>query len=128
MNKIKVYPKHELPLRSNVPGAKMWAVGLEKAMLTYFEMEPNTKFPEHSHEAEQITMVLDGELTFAYEEKEITLKSGDVISIPSNAVHSAFTGSKPCKGSGCMVSRKRGLQRALIIILSCSFRPISSCP
>lgn len=97
MSKIKVYPKHELPLRPNVPGAKMWAVGLEKVMLTYFEIEPNTKFPEHSHEAEQITMVLEGELTFAYEEKEITLKSGDVISIPSNTLHSAFTGSTPCK-------------------------------
>lgn len=97
MSKITVYRKNDLPLKSSVSGAKMWAVGLEKAMLTYFEMESNTTFPEHSHEAEQITLVLDGELTFAYEEKEITLKSGDVISIPSKAVHSAFTGSKPCK-------------------------------
>ncbi|TAL27362.1 MAG: cupin domain-containing protein [Nitrospirae bacterium] len=75
----------------------MWAVGLEKAMLTYFEMEPHTKFPEHSHEAEQITLVLEGELTFRYAEKEVTLRQGEVIAIPSNAVHSAFTGDKPCK-------------------------------
>jgi len=81
----------------SVPGAEMWAVGLEKAMLTYFEMEPSTKFPEHSHEAEQITMILEGELTFAYDGKTVTLKSGDVIAIPSNMVHAASTGKWPCK-------------------------------
>lgn len=97
MNQIKVYRKDDLPLKPDVPGAKMWAVGLKKAMLTCFELEPNTKFPEHSHEAEQITMVLEGELTFAYEGKEVVLKPGDVIAIPSNAIHSAFTGDKPCK-------------------------------
>lgn len=97
MNKIKVYRKNDLPLKPDVPGAKMWAVGLDKSMLTYFELEPNTKFPEHSHEAEQITMVLEGELTFAYDGKEIILKAGDVIAIPSNAAHSVYTGNMPCK-------------------------------
>lgn len=97
MGEIKVYSEDELHLKPSVKGAKMWAVGLEKAMLTYFEMEPNTIFPEHSHEAEQITLILDGELTFIYEGKEVTLKPGEVIAIPSNVIHSAFTGSKPCK-------------------------------
>jgi quercetin dioxygenase-like cupin family protein len=75
----------------------MWAVGLEKAMLTYFDMAPNTQFPEHSHEAEQITLVLEGELTFAYEGITVTLRPGEVIAIPSNVKHSAQTGSIPCK-------------------------------
>ena len=96
MNVIKVYPKQKLPLRPDIPGAMMWAVGLEKAMLTYFEMEPNTVFPEHSHEAEQITLVIEGELTFTYEGKTVVLKSGDVIAIPSNIAHSAFTGKSKC--------------------------------
>lgn len=94
---IKIYQKENLTLIPDVPGARMWAVGLEKAMLTYFELEPNTSFPEHSHEAEQITLLLEGELTFAYDGKEVILKTGDVIAIPSNAVHSAYTGALPCK-------------------------------
>jgi chorismate mutase len=94
---VKIYPQDQLTLKPNVPGAKMWAVGLGKAMLTYFEMEPNTQFLVHSHEAEQITLILEGELTFAYEGKNVTLKAGEVIAIPSNAEHSASTGSKPCK-------------------------------
>ncbi|HAK89983.1 MAG TPA: cupin domain-containing protein [Nitrospiraceae bacterium] len=97
MGEIHIYRKGELKLRSNVPGASMWAIALDKAMLTYFEMEPDTKFPEHSHEAEQITLILEGELTFTYEGETTTLKAGDVIAIPSNAVHSAFTGNMPCK-------------------------------
>ncbi|CAG0985055.1 hypothetical protein ANRL4_02122 [Anaerolineae bacterium] len=80
-----------------MPGARKWAVGLEKSMLTYFELEPDTVFPEHSHPAEQITMVLEGELTFTYEGKTVTLKAGDVIAIPSNKVHSARTGKVPCR-------------------------------
>ncbi|HBG92937.1 MAG: hypothetical protein A2X54_09290 [Nitrospirae bacterium GWF2_44_13] len=97
MNKITLYRKIDLQLKPSVPGAKMWAVGLEKAMLTFFELEPNTVFPEHLHEAEQITLVLEGELTFTYGAETVTLKAGDVIAIPSNAVHSAFTGNTPCK-------------------------------
>ncbi len=66
-------------------------------MLTYFEMEPNTTSPTHSHAAEQITLVLEGELTFAYEGKEITLQTGEVIAIPSNIRHAVHTGDSPCK-------------------------------
>ena len=97
MNKITLYRKTDLQLKPSVSGAKMWAVGLEKTMLTYFELKPNTIFPDHSHEAEQITLVLEGELTFKYDDKEVVLKEGDVIAIPSNKIHSAFTGNSPCK-------------------------------
>ncbi len=97
MSGVRVYSKEDLLLRSNVPGATMWAVALEKAMLTYFELEPDTAFPEHSHEAEQITMVLEGELTFIYEGKSSVLKAGEVIAIPSHAVHSVTTGRGACK-------------------------------
>jgi quercetin dioxygenase-like cupin family protein len=75
----------------------MWAVALEKSMLTYFELEPNTQFPEHAHEAEQITLVLEGELTFTIEGRTVVLRKGDVIALPSNVIHSVSAGSVPCK-------------------------------
>ena len=85
-----------MPLRPAAPGARMWAVGLSKSMLTYFEMGPDTVFPEHSHEAEQITMILEGEMTFSYEGNRVVLKAGDVIAIPSDVKHSAVAGKKGC--------------------------------
>ncbi|MDA8388743.1 MAG: cupin domain-containing protein [Nitrospiraceae bacterium] len=97
INEVKVYHRDNLPLKPAVPGAVMWAVGLSKTMLTYFEMEPGAAFPEHSHEAEQITMILEGEMTFTYEENRVVLKAGDVIAIPSGAKHSASAGQKGCK-------------------------------
>jgi chorismate mutase/quercetin dioxygenase-like cupin family protein len=94
---VRIYRREDLPLKPAVPGAKMWAVGLEKSMLTYFDMKENTSFPEHSHEAEQITMVLEGELTFTVEAGQIAIGPGEVIAIPSNVVHSVSTGNAPCK-------------------------------
>jgi quercetin dioxygenase-like cupin family protein len=97
MDKISIYQGDELPFKQDAPGARMWAVALKKSMLTYFELEPDTVFPAHSHEAEQITLVLEGELSFSYEGKTVTLKAGDVIAIPSNIAHAAFTGEKSCR-------------------------------
>ena len=97
MDMAMVYTRDRLSLKEIIPGAMMWAVGLENAMLTYFEMAPDTIFPDHAHEAEQITLVLEGELIFAYGGETITLHPGDVIAIPSNVKHSVETGHLPCK-------------------------------
>ncbi len=41
--------------------------------------------------------MLEGELTFQNGADTVVLKAGDVIAIPSNAVHSARTGNTACK-------------------------------
>lgn len=97
MRQINVYRKNDLPLKPAVCGAKMWAIGLDNTMLTYFEISPDTQFPEHSHEAEQITLVLEGELTFSYDGKTATLGPGEAIAIPSNSKHAVRSGKNPCK-------------------------------
>ena len=88
---IRYYPKDKLQLEHDVPGAKMWAVALEKAMLTYFEVEPNSHFEMHEHESEQITLVLKGTLYFEMLDKMVSVKEGEVIAIPSNIKHAVFT-------------------------------------
>lgn len=97
MGKIKVYRKRELRMKKSVPGAQMWALGLENTMLTYFELAPHTSFPEHSHESEQITLVLEGRLVFEFDGRIEALKSGDAIAIPANRPHSCWTESLACK-------------------------------
>ena len=90
-NKVQHFPQGSLKLQSDVPGAKMWGVALEKAMLTYFEVQPNCRFEKHNHESEQITFILEGELFFEIQEETICVKKGEVIAIPSNIPHAAFT-------------------------------------
>lgn len=90
-NEVQYFPRGTLKLRSDVPGAKMWGVALEKAMLTYFEVQPNCRFEKHNHESEQITFILEGELFFEIPEETICVKEGEVIAIPSDIPHAVFT-------------------------------------
>jgi quercetin dioxygenase-like cupin family protein len=60
-------------------------------MLTYFEVDPHSRFERHNHESEQITMVLKGELYFEMDERVVRVSEGEVIAIPSNVPHAVFT-------------------------------------
>jgi quercetin dioxygenase-like cupin family protein len=91
------FPKESLRLVEDIPGARQWAVSLDRTMLTYFEVNANCRFESHSHESEQITMVLEGVLYFEQGDKIVGVKAGEVIAIPSNAHHAVFTGEAAVK-------------------------------
>lgn len=91
---IRHYKKEDLQLKAAVPGAKMWGVALDHTLLTYFEVEPESRFATHSHDSEQITMVMEGELFFEVNGKIVCIGPGEVIAIPSMAPHAAFTKEK----------------------------------
>lgn len=88
---MRYYPKESLCLTDDVPGARQWAVSLDQTMLTYFEVAPDCRFESHSHESEQITMVLEGVLYFEQGGKVIGVKAGEVIALPAHAPHAVFT-------------------------------------
>lgn len=80
-----------LRLRPDVPGARMWAVSLAHTMLTYFEVEPHGRFEPHTHQSEQITMVLSGELFFDVRGAIHRVGPGEVMAIPSSVPHEVWT-------------------------------------
>jgi quercetin dioxygenase-like cupin family protein len=94
---MRYYPKERLPLNGDVPGARQWAVSLDRTMLTYFEVEPDCRFDSHTHESEQITMVLEGVLYFEQGAQIVGVRAGEVIAIPANAPHAVFTGDVAVK-------------------------------
>ncbi|OFX25750.1 MAG: hypothetical protein A2V77_05490 [Anaeromyxobacter sp. RBG_16_69_14] len=92
------FPADVLRLRPDVPGAAMWAVALERTMLTYFELEPHACFERHGHASEQITMVLEGELFFEVNgDDEIAVRTGEVIAVPADVPHAVRTGDRPAR-------------------------------
>jgi amino-acid N-acetyltransferase len=93
-NDAQYYPREILRLEPDVPGASQWGVALHKAMLTYFEVQPHSRFDRHSHESEQITLVLMGELFFELDDGTVCVGEGEVIAIPANAAHAVFTREK----------------------------------
>jgi len=86
-----------LQARSDVPGSRMWAVNLKQTMLTYFEVDPNSRFETHSHESEQITMVLSGILFFQVGPTVHRVVSGEVMAIPASVPHAVWTEDEPVK-------------------------------
>lgn len=93
--KVKYHPIKSLVPLPVIKGARMWSVALERTMFTYFEIDPHCRFDMHSHVNEQITMVLEGELFLKSGGRVICVKKGEVIAIPSNAPHEAFTKESP---------------------------------
>lgn len=93
----RYYAKDALRLEEDVPGAEMWGVALANTMLTYFEVQPGAVFEKHTHESEQITMVLEGELFFMTDEGEIAVREGEVIALPANVPHGTLTKTRAAK-------------------------------
>ena len=61
----------------------------DKAMVAQVFLKKDAVVPEHHHESEQITYILEGALKFEIEGKEIIVRKGEVLSIPSNVPHRA---------------------------------------
>ena len=61
----------------------------EKAMVAQVFITKGGVVPEHHHESEQITYILEGALEFQIEGRKIVVAAGEVLRIPSNVPHSA---------------------------------------
>ena len=61
----------------------------DKSMLARLNIRAGCVVPLHSHENEQITYILEGALKFSLQGKEIVVRAGEILVIPSNVPHSA---------------------------------------
>ncbi|MDX1568445.1 MAG: cupin domain-containing protein [Longimicrobiales bacterium] len=58
-------------------------------MLAHLRLEEGARVPMHSHENEQLSWVLEGALRFVVEDREIVVRAGEVLHLPSDVPHSA---------------------------------------
>jgi len=61
----------------------------EKAMVAQVFIAKGGVVPEHHHESEQITYILEGALEFEIEGRVLVVSAGQVLHIPSNVPHRA---------------------------------------
>ena len=61
---------------------------LNNVMLTWVEMEPGSILPEHKHDHEQISLVVEGKLELTVGGKTTIMERGDVAVVPRNILHS----------------------------------------
>lgn len=64
-------------------------VHLDKAMVAQVFLKAGAVVPEHHHESEQITYIIEGALKFELEGREVIVRAGEVLLIPSNVPHRA---------------------------------------
>ena len=74
-------------------GARHFAVSLDATTLSYFEVDPAARFDRHRHEGEQITLVIEGELYFRFDDREVCVRHGEAVAIPSGVWHEVWAGA-----------------------------------
>jgi quercetin dioxygenase-like cupin family protein len=62
----------------------------DKLMLARVFMKKGAHVPKHQHHNEQVTYILEGALKFSIDGKEIVVRAGEVLCIPSNMPHEAW--------------------------------------
>ena len=61
-----------------------------KLMLAHVFLKKGAHVPKHQHHNEQVTYILQGALKFAIDGKEIVVRTGELLCIPSNMPHEAW--------------------------------------
>ncbi len=79
----------DMPVEHLNPLLDRQFVSGERSMLARIILRKGSIVPLHSHDNEQIAYVLEGALKFVIEGREIIIRSGEILVIPSNLPHSA---------------------------------------
>jgi quercetin dioxygenase-like cupin family protein len=88
-SKLQHIRLQDMPVEHLNPLIDRQFVAGERSMLARIILRKGSIVPLHSHDNEQITYVLDGALKFVIEGKELIVRSGEILVIPSNLPHSA---------------------------------------
>lgn len=81
-----------LSLQPDPSGARFWELALACVRLTYYQVPPGAFFPQHRHDGEQITYVLDGELVFEGGGEKFSVAAGEAILVPAGEPHAVTAG------------------------------------
>jgi SAM-dependent methyltransferase/protein-tyrosine-phosphatase/quercetin dioxygenase-like cupin family protein len=107
------YSRAALAMRPEAEGAAYWAVALDRAMLTRFDVKPGGRFERHAHQAEQITLVLRGSLTFEFDDQPpVTVGEGEVVAIPSGLPHAVSASAHGADAVDAWSPPREGFTRA----------------
>ncbi len=86
---LQYIPWHTVPLEDLNPLLQRQFVVGQEIMLSRVLLKKGCIVPLHSHHNEQLTYIVEGALKFYIDGKEIVVKAGEVLCIPSNMPHKA---------------------------------------
>jgi quercetin dioxygenase-like cupin family protein len=90
MNETAKIVLERLPVEHADPRIERRRLTGERLELIDYRYRPGSTFPTHAHDAEQLTIVLTGELVFTFEEGEVRLGPGEALLIAAARPHGAY--------------------------------------
>jgi quercetin dioxygenase-like cupin family protein len=81
----------DLPVVMLTDKSKSHMVAGQNALISFIENPPGCIFPLHSHPAEQILIILEGEENHICGEEKFLMKAGDICVHPPNMAHGGET-------------------------------------
>jgi mannose-6-phosphate isomerase-like protein (cupin superfamily) len=79
-----------------LPGLDFRPVMGQGTLTNFVHFAPHTEAPMHTHEEEQVVLVLEGEFEFEIDGAVRLMRAGDVAVVPPWVRHGARTGDVPC--------------------------------
>jgi quercetin dioxygenase-like cupin family protein len=86
-----------LPMLRLGPGSVAHLYASQNMTVSFIIQDAHTSFPVHSHEPEEIVIVLEGERDQIVDGKLYRLKAGDMMTVPSWSRHGTYTHESGCK-------------------------------
>jgi len=84
---MSVYRWTEVPVQKITDRLSRKFISGEKVTLAQISLKKGCSVVAHAHESEQFSYVISGSIRVRLPDKEITLKAGKVLCIPSNVEH-----------------------------------------
>ena len=92
MSSVKLFNWEAMPKERVTDAIERRLVTGERSMLAHVYLAKGSVVPQHSHDNEQFTYILEGALKFwigADQDEVVTVRAGEVLHIPSNVPHRA---------------------------------------
>jgi quercetin dioxygenase-like cupin family protein len=77
----------DLPMEDVRPGVRRSALGTERAMLVMNELAPDMQVVPHSHDFDQIAVIVQGRMRFTLGGETVDVEAGEVLLIPAGVEH-----------------------------------------
>ncbi len=77
----------DIPSESVASGIQRQFITADRVTVARFELKRGGIVSRHAHEAEQLTCLLSGALRFAFDGRDVVVRAGEVLQIPSWCPH-----------------------------------------
>jgi quercetin dioxygenase-like cupin family protein len=85
-----------LPCFHMAPTVENRIVSGDKLTINFAKLAPNSTFPMHTHEHEQLTIVMEGAVDWVIDGKVYHVEKGDVYRQPSHSFHGGYVCEEGC--------------------------------